>query len=171
VIRNRGDYWQVRVYAGLDPLTGKKRFEYGKAPTQRQAEKLEAKLVTQVADGRRKTTTAKTVGELVERWLEWRQGVRPISPSTEVSYRHWIKRVIVPAFGKVPLRRLDVSTLDSFYAELSRRGRKDGKPLSPSASATSMRSCRARCSRRWSGAGALTTRPGWPPFRPSVRPR
>jgi hypothetical protein len=27
VIRNRGGYWQVKVYAGLDPLTGKQRFE------------------------------------------------------------------------------------------------------------------------------------------------
>ena len=27
MIRNRGGYWQVKVYAGLDPLTGKQRFE------------------------------------------------------------------------------------------------------------------------------------------------
>jgi hypothetical protein len=33
VIRNRGGYWQVKVYARLDPLTGKQRFEYDRAKT------------------------------------------------------------------------------------------------------------------------------------------
>jgi hypothetical protein len=36
VIRNRGGYWQVKVYAGLDPLTGKQRFEYDRAKTKRE---------------------------------------------------------------------------------------------------------------------------------------
>ncbi|HEX8859616.1 MAG TPA: single-stranded DNA-binding protein [Actinomycetes bacterium] len=29
MIRKRSDYWQVKVYAGLDLLTGKERYEYG----------------------------------------------------------------------------------------------------------------------------------------------
>jgi hypothetical protein len=37
VIRNRGGYWQVKVYAGIDPLTGKQRFEYHRAKTKREA--------------------------------------------------------------------------------------------------------------------------------------
>jgi hypothetical protein len=36
VIRNRGGYWQVKVDAGLDPLTGKQRFEYDRAKTKRE---------------------------------------------------------------------------------------------------------------------------------------
>jgi len=41
VIRNRGGYWQVKVYAGLDPLTGKQRYEYDRAKTKREAERVE----------------------------------------------------------------------------------------------------------------------------------
>jgi hypothetical protein len=32
MIRKRNGYWQVRVYAGLDPLTRKPRYEYDRAP-------------------------------------------------------------------------------------------------------------------------------------------
>jgi hypothetical protein len=62
VIRNRGGYWQVKVYAGLDPLTGKQRFEYDRAKTKREAGRVEAALKTRWprvvaaarrADGRR----------------------------------------------------------------------------------------------------------------------
>jgi hypothetical protein len=31
VIRKRGGYWQVKVYGGLDPLTGKERYEHDRA--------------------------------------------------------------------------------------------------------------------------------------------
>jgi hypothetical protein len=31
VIRKRNGYWQVKVYAGPDPLTGKQRFGYDRA--------------------------------------------------------------------------------------------------------------------------------------------
>jgi hypothetical protein len=44
VIRKREGYWQVKVYAGLDPLTGKQRFEYDRARTKREAERVEAAL-------------------------------------------------------------------------------------------------------------------------------
>ena len=46
MIRNRGGYWQVKVYAGLDPLTGKQRFEYDRAKTKREAVRVEAALKT-----------------------------------------------------------------------------------------------------------------------------
>jgi hypothetical protein len=41
VIGKRSDYWQVKVYAGLDPLTGKERYEYDRARTKREAERVE----------------------------------------------------------------------------------------------------------------------------------
>ena len=61
VIRNRGGYWQVKVYAGLDPLTGKQRFEYDRAKTKREAGRVEAALKTKVAEGRSRGTAARTV--------------------------------------------------------------------------------------------------------------
>jgi len=132
VIRNRGGYWQVKVYAGLDPLTGKQRFEYDRARTKCEAGRVEAALKTKVAEGRSRGTAARTVADLVERWYQWRQGVKEISPTTLEGYRRQIDQRIIPALGRIPVRRLDVETLDGFYAELRRRGKAGGQPLSPS---------------------------------------
>jgi hypothetical protein len=44
VIRNRGDSWQAKVYAGRDPLTGRERYEYDRARTKREAQRVEAAL-------------------------------------------------------------------------------------------------------------------------------
>jgi hypothetical protein len=82
VIRKRSDYWQVKGYAYCDPLTGKQRFEYDRAKTKREAERVEAAFKTKVAEGRSRGTAARTVADLVERWYQWRQGVKEISPTT-----------------------------------------------------------------------------------------
>jgi Arm DNA-binding domain len=58
MIRDRGGYWQVKVYVGLDPLTGKHRFEYDRARTKREAQRVEAALKTKVAEGRHRGTAA-----------------------------------------------------------------------------------------------------------------
>jgi integrase len=132
VIRNRGDYWQVKVYAGRDLLSGRERYEYDRARTKREAERVEAALKTKVAEGRHRSTAARTVADLVERWYQWRQGVKEISPTTLEGYRRQIDQRIIPALGRIPVRRLDVETLDTFYAELRRRGKHGGRPLSAS---------------------------------------
>jgi Arm DNA-binding domain len=64
-IRKRRDGWQVIVYAGLDPLTGKQRQLTRQVNgSRRQAEKVEARLRTEVADGKHAGTRVKTLGEL-----------------------------------------------------------------------------------------------------------
>ena len=140
MLRQRDGYWQVRVYVGQDPLTRKPRFEYGRAGTKKAAEKLEARLMTDIADGRRKGADARTVADLLDRWLPWHIRVHKRSPGTEASYRHYIEHKVKPALGQLPVRRLDPETLDTFYAELLARGgtrhiqtsidRKTGKPRS-----------------------------------------
>jgi hypothetical protein len=52
-IRKRRGGWQVIVFAGLDPLTGKQRQLTRQVNgSRREAEKVEARLRTEVADGR-----------------------------------------------------------------------------------------------------------------------
>jgi integrase len=132
MIRKRGSVWQVMVYAGRDPLTGRKRWKSASAPTKAQARQLEARLVTEVGAGQHRSAGTKTVGELLERWFDWRQAVKPISPTTVMSYRGDLDRYILPALGKLPLRQLDAATLDTFYTRLRAGGGKDGQPLSAS---------------------------------------
>jgi hypothetical protein len=81
VIRNRGGYWQVKVYAGLDPLTGKQRFEYDRAKTKREAVRVEAALKTKVAEGRSRGTAARTVADAsLEPRLAYVRPMRVILP-------------------------------------------------------------------------------------------
>jgi hypothetical protein len=62
-IRKRTKGWQVIVYAGLDPLTGKQRQITRQVNgSYRQAEKVEARLRTEVADGQHAGTRVKTLG-------------------------------------------------------------------------------------------------------------
>ena len=83
MIRKRGGSLQVQVFAGRDPLTGRKRWLSRQVRGQtkaawREAKKVEAQLLEQVDRGERRDGRSRTIGELVERWLEWRQQVRPI---------------------------------------------------------------------------------------------
>jgi hypothetical protein len=92
VIRKRGGSLQVQVFAGRDPLTGRKRWLSRQVRGQtkaayREAKKVEAQLLEQLDRGEQRGSRTRTVGELVERWLEWRQQVRPISPVTVANYR------------------------------------------------------------------------------------
>ena len=121
VIRKRRGGLQVQVFAGRDPLTGRKRWVSRQVPGQtkaayRQAKKVEAELLEQVDRGERRDGRSRTVGEPVERWLEWRQQVRPISPVTVANYRGAIDRYIIPNLGRANLHEVDAATLDTLYA-------------------------------------------------------
>jgi integrase len=139
VIRQRKDRdgLQVQVYAGRDPLTGRKRWVSRQVPgkgraAMKQARQVEAELLAQIATGQHRGSKTKTVAELIERWLEWRLSVRPISPTTVAAYRGYIDRSILPSLGRLQVGQLDAATLDTFYARLRRQGGKGGRPLAAS---------------------------------------
>jgi integrase len=129
VIRKRRQGLQVQVYAGRDPLTGRKRWLSRQVPGQtkvayRQAKKIEAQLLEQVDRAETRGSRTRTVGELVERWLEWRQQVRPISPVTVANYRGAVDRYILPALGNAKLYEVDAATIDALYARVRAHGGK-----------------------------------------------
>jgi hypothetical protein len=89
-----------------------------------QAEKVRTRLLHQV-DQKRNPRTRATVAQLLDRWLQ----VLDVDPSTRWGYDGKIRKHIRPLLGSLPLTRLDVETLDSFYAELRRcRDHCDGRP-------------------------------------------
>jgi len=132
MIYKRGKRWRVIVYAGRDPITGRKRQKSVSVASRAEAKQAEAWLITEVGAGQHRGTVNRTVAELLDRWLEWRQSVRPISPTTVATYRGYIDRSILPAIGKLQLGRLDAATLDAFYAHLRKRGGKGGRPMAAS---------------------------------------
>src|SRR5215218_3157771 len=133
MIYKRGKRWRVIVYAGRDPITGRKRQKSVTVATRAEARQAEARLITEVGAGQhRSRTSTRTVAELLDRWLEWRQSVRPISPTTVNGYRGYIDRSILPSLGHLQVGRLDAATLDAFYAHLRKQGGKGGRPMAAS---------------------------------------
>jgi integrase len=124
-VRVRGGSLQVRVFAGVDPVTGKDRYlsESVKGtdrPARREAEKVMGRLQAEV-DGQRSAQSSVTLGYTLDEWLKTLE----VEDSTRDGYVGYIERNIRPALGAVPIAKLSTRTLETFYAEL--------------------RQCRARC--------------------------
>jgi integrase len=90
----------------------------------REAKKIKAELLEQVDRGQHRGSSSRTVAELIERWLGWRQQVRPISPVTVANYRGAIDRYILPNLGRAKVRQVDASTIDALYEHVRAHGGK-----------------------------------------------
>jgi integrase len=132
MIYKRGKRWRGDRPRRPDPITGRKRQKSVTVDTRAEAKQAEARLITEVGAGQHRGSSNRTVAELLDRWLEWRQSVRPISPTTVATYRGYIDRSIRPTLGKLQLGRLDAATLDAFYAHLCKQGGKGGRPMAAS---------------------------------------
>ncbi len=165
-LRKRGDAWELRAYAGIDPLTNRQKyvtrtFRGGK----REAEEALARFVTEVSGGSQAAQDT-TVGDLIRDWLALAS--RELSPTTVRGYEWIVKTYVTPTLGKVPLARLRVAQLDRFYSQLRDKGGQDGKPLS----AATVRQVHAIIRRalqqgmRW---GWITTNPAALASPPKVR--
>lgn len=108
---------RVRVYAGIDPVTKKRHTLIETVPpgpkAQREAEKVRARFLHEIAEKRNPRTSA-TVDQLLARYLDHFDG----APNTLTNYRGYMRNHVSPFIGKVGA--LDAEVLDSFYAELRR---------------------------------------------------
>ncbi|TWE22492.1 site-specific integrase [Prauserella muralis] len=129
-IRRRGGSLQVRVYSGVDPVTGKEIYlsETVKGTDKaayRRADKVMTKLQAQV-DKQRSPSTAVTFSYAIDEWLR----TADIEPTTRHGYVGYIDRTIRPALGDVPVSKLSARNLETLYGELRRcRVRCDGMPF------------------------------------------
>jgi integrase len=121
-VRERGKgRWQIRAYAGHDPVSGKPSYRSRtvSADSKREAEKLAALLVAEVASGKNVGTTDMTIGELIDEWLEFR---RPdLSPTTITAYEANFRNDLRPVLGAIKLAKLTVMDVDRLYASMARR--------------------------------------------------
>jgi len=110
---------RVKVYAGTDPVSGKKHYLLQTVPAGPKAaataEKMRTRLLAQV-DERRAPRTRATVNQLMDRYLE----LLDVEPTTRDSYEGNIRNHIRPLLGHLDVGRLDGEVIDSFYARLRR---------------------------------------------------
>jgi integrase len=129
-MRERSGAWELRVYAGRDPRTGRKRYvsrtvRGGK----REAQRTLAALVVSVGRELSAPEGPVTVGELVEKWFAHAKA--DFSPKPALETRRYLDRAIIPQLGDRPLRRLRTSELDAFYRDLRAGGGRGGRVLAP----------------------------------------
>lgn len=117
LIERRPGYWQLRIYTGVDPVTGKKREKSeGFSGNKRAAEKALRDFIARYEDGQVVADTKGTVGHLMSKYLELCE-TRGRSPTTMVGYRS-IAAAIRKELGEVPLDDLDAERIDTYYAKL-----------------------------------------------------
>src|SRR6476660_7379174 len=108
---------RVRVYAGTDPLSGKRHYLTETIPAgpkaAKEAEKARTRLLGQVDENRNPRTGA-TVNQLMDQYLD----VLDVEPTTRTTYEGYIRNHVRPLLGNLALSRLDGEVLDSFYALL-----------------------------------------------------
>jgi integrase len=107
--------FRARVYAGIDPLTGKRRYLKETADSLEAAKRALTKLQRQV-DEDRHPKTAITVRQAITQWLE----VVELEDTTRERYDDLIRLYILPTLGDMLASKLDAELLERFYARLHR---------------------------------------------------
>ncbi|WP_207908697.1 hypothetical protein [Pseudonocardia endophytica] len=124
MVRKRGNSFQVIVYAGIDPVTGRKLHLRGSSTDEAEANRILRKLVAQV-NAQRHAKTRASLQTTIEAWLDTHE----LAESTRETYVEYAANHIYPALGPEPLGRTTTHVLERFYAELRRCSRRcDGRP-------------------------------------------
>ncbi len=112
--------WQARVYNGLDPVSGARRYVARTihAKTESAAQREMRKVERQVAAGRApRGTTAVTLGEQLDAWYA---NKKPrLAPGTRLGYEAAMG--LCEPLRPIPLGKVSARDLDALYAELGRR--------------------------------------------------
>jgi integrase len=109
---------RVSVYAGIDPVTGRRHYlreiiRPGAAAAE--AEKVMRRLAGQV-DERRHPRTSATVDQMLDRYLE----TLDVGRTTHRMYTRYLEKHVRPFVGRLKAGAVDPEVLDSLYAELRR---------------------------------------------------
>lgn len=159
-VRTRGNSHQVRVYAGVDPVTGKDLYLAESTTDPKRIQEIRTRLLAEV-DRQRSAATKATLAYVLDEWLQ----VHDADANTVANYRGLIDRTIKApaagggqALGDVPISKLGARDLERFYAQLRRCSvRCDGKPFTQ---------------HRVDGPHECwTVTHRWPPGRPSANAR
>ncbi len=111
------------MYAGIDPVTGKRHYLTESTRDAREAERILRRLLTEVDDQTHARTKA-TLGSAIEYWLN----VHDVDTNTLAGYQTHARLYVKPALGEVQVGKVTAHMLEELYAQLRR--------------------CRARCNRR-----------------------
>jgi len=120
--RKRGDAYQLSIYTGRDPVTGKKRYKYitmkagEKAVQKRLRDELD-----KVEDLNYQEPANITLAEFLNKWLA--DYVKPqLAPRTYEGYESICRYHFIPRLGKIPLSKLRSEHLQKVYTDSIKAG-------------------------------------------------
>ena len=129
-IRRKGNGYEVRVYVGIDPGTGRKQYasKYvsdkeagGPEKAEKLARKVEAELSRQVETNTYVPPARQTLGEHLDEWLE--KDAKPnTKPRTYKRYEELVCVHIKPAIGAVRLDKLTPTHVATLLARKRQEG-------------------------------------------------
>jgi hypothetical protein len=128
-MRQRGkDTWQLRVYAGIDPVgTRKQRWLAKTVHGSRRFAAIQLRdLAEEAGRGRHR---AGAVVDLLEHWFEVASPGWALSTTSQT--RSIIEVYIKPYFGHLSVAKITTEDIDDFYSHLLRWGGKRDQPLAP----------------------------------------
>jgi integrase len=113
--------WEVVVYLGRHPETGKKRnlsrVVHG---SRSEAKRLEARLLLSRDEATPDAAGRSPMHTVLAAWLE--HAAPGLSPSTLTGYRGIVRRYLDPEIGEIPVGDLTPFRIDALYAALRARG-------------------------------------------------
>ncbi|MEV0286484.1 tyrosine-type recombinase/integrase [Kribbella sp. NPDC050820] len=128
-LTKRGKTWSYVVRVP-DPITGRSKPKWvGGFPTKDAAKEARDEARRSARRGEYVEKSRITVEEYLTGWLDGHS--MEIKPSTLAGYREWMERHVYPRIGKMRLQAVRSATLTAMYKELSTKGGKGGKGLSP----------------------------------------
>ncbi|OPY55788.1 MAG: putative prophage phiRv2 integrase [Pelotomaculum sp. PtaU1.Bin035] len=121
-----GHVWQIIVEAGTGADGRRRRIYKNVRGTKADAQKLLAKLLTELDNGTYIEPDKITLGDYLRDWMKTYVEAN-LSPTTVDSYRINVEKHIIPYIGRVPLQELKPMQLQKLYRSLLESGRADGK--------------------------------------------
>ncbi len=119
--QRRPGAWEVRVFLGRDPISGKKRQRSQVVQgTKREAKAAAAAMEAGRDPARTPTTKARTLADLLHAWYS--HGESSWSVSTAQGYRSRIKLLSTTPIAKTAVDKVTTEKLDQWYAALVRLG-------------------------------------------------
>jgi integrase len=115
----------VSVYAGLDPLTGRRLYLRESTADEAEARRILTRLRARVDEQRHAKTNA-TFRTAMDAWLRTHE----VEETTRATYEQYARKYFYPAFGDEAIGKVTTRLIEGFCAELRRCGvRCDGQPF------------------------------------------
>jgi integrase len=122
IVKRGKESWRLKFDISPDPISGERRTRYSTFKgSKRDAQTRLAKFISEADDGVDAAPASLSVGEYIEHWLS--NAVKPsVRANTYEGYGVIASKHLVPALGKIKLRKLSALHIQSYYTDKAAAG-------------------------------------------------